>query len=57
MRKMVMTMAARAHGTGDMPVWGESFLKEIPGESISAREQLRGRLMLVTEYIASIQVQ
>jgi hypothetical protein len=40
-----------------MPVWGEAFLKEMPAESLSARERLRGRLMLITEYIAAIQAQ
>lgn len=51
------TKTVRAHGNSDMPVWGEAFLKEMPAESLSARERLRGRLMLITEYIAAIQAQ
>ena len=51
------TKTVRAHGSSDMPVWGESFRREMPGESLSAQERLRGRLMLITEYVASIQLQ
>ncbi len=49
------TETIRAHGKSQMPVWGEAFRKELPPQSISTQERLRGQLMLITEYIASIQ--
>ena len=49
------TTVVRAHGESAMPVWGEVFLpnpKAAPEEQIDAR----GRLLLITEYLRSIQV-
>ncbi len=49
------TKTIRAHGQSEMPVWGEAFRKDLPPQSLSAQERLRGQLMLITEYVASIQ--
>jgi mono/diheme cytochrome c family protein len=50
------THAVRAHGTSAMPVWGEIFL---PNAEAPLREQVeaRGKVMLITEYVRSIQAQ
>jgi mono/diheme cytochrome c family protein len=44
-----------AHGESDMPVWGEVF-QERPGWEIGHRAEVLGKLMVLTEYIRSIQV-
>jgi len=44
----------RAHGDPDMPVWGEVFWAESTAPITRAAE-LRGKLMLITEYLQSIQ--
>ncbi|HXQ22490.1 MAG TPA: c-type cytochrome [Candidatus Acidoferrales bacterium] len=47
------TTSVRAHGDPNMPVWGESFRREVPDANPQARA--RGKLMLITQYIESIQ--
>jgi len=49
------TTAVRAHGDRDMPVWGESFRRELPDASLNRQARMRGRLMLLTEYVESLQ--
>jgi len=46
-----------AHGSAEMPAWGETFQSDDPGSSGSAMEQaaVRGRLMLLTDYLRAIQ--
>jgi len=46
-----------AHGNAEMPAWGQTFQSDEPGSSGSAMEQaaVRGRLMLLTDYLRSIQ--
>jgi mono/diheme cytochrome c family protein len=44
----------RAHGDPDMPVWGEIFAAEVPG-AMNKEAQIRGKVLLITEYLASIQ--
>ncbi len=49
------TTTIRAHGDSDMPVWGESFRHELRDGPPDDQVRVRGRLMLITEYIESIQ--
>ncbi len=42
------------HGDANMPVWGEIFRLE-SGASMERRAHAQGRIMLITEYIRSIQ--
>lgn len=43
-----------AHGMRDMPVWGRTFSEEVlPGET--GQDEVRGRLLLLVEYLRSIQ--
>ncbi len=49
------TATIRAHGDSDMPVWGESFRHELRDGPPDDQIRVRGRLMLITEYIESIQ--
>lgn len=44
----------RAHGDPDMPVWGEIFATEVPG-ALNKEAAIRGKVLLITEYLASIQ--
>jgi mono/diheme cytochrome c family protein len=46
-----------AHGSAEMPAWGETFQSDDPGASGAAMEQavVRGRLMLLTDYLRTIQ--
>jgi mono/diheme cytochrome c family protein len=44
----------RAHGDPNMPVWGE-ILKEEAGASIAKEAVVRGKLVLIVDYLASIQ--
>ncbi len=44
----------RAHGDPDMPVWGEIFASEVPG-AMNKEAMIRGKVLLITEYLASIQ--
>lgn len=49
------TTAVRAHGESAMPVWGEVFLPN-PKAPVEQQIDARGRLLLITEYLRSIQV-
>ena len=49
------TSAVRAHGDPAMPVWGEVFRSDLPS-SMARQAEIRGRIMLITEYVRSIQV-
>jgi mono/diheme cytochrome c family protein len=44
----------RAHGDPDMPVWGEIFGAEAHGE-MTRRAEVQGKLLLIAEYLRSIQ--
>ena len=44
-----------AHGTRQMPVWGEVFTRGIP-DSDSAESVSRGKLLVILEFLKSIQV-
>ncbi len=44
----------RAHGDPDMPVWGEIFASEVVG-SLHKEAAIRGKVLLITEYLESIQ--
>jgi mono/diheme cytochrome c family protein len=48
------TTTVRAHGDADMPVWGELFRSE-PGAGLTKQAQARGKAMLITDYLRSIQ--
>lgn len=44
----------RAHGDPDMPVWGELF-RDNPAWEMTRRAGVRGTLVLITEYLQSVQ--
>jgi mono/diheme cytochrome c family protein len=44
----------RAHGDHDMPVWGELFTEE-EGESPQRYAIARGKVVLITDYVESLQ--
>ena len=44
----------RAHGSRDMPVWGERFSEQVGGGSLG-EEVVRGNLLVLLEYLRSIQ--
>jgi mono/diheme cytochrome c family protein len=44
----------RAHGDPDMPVWGEVFKAEA-GASIAKEAVVRGKVLLIIEYLNTIQ--
>jgi mono/diheme cytochrome c family protein len=48
------TNNVRAHGSPDMPVWGEVW-HEQSGISPNERAETRGKTMLITEYIFTLQ--
>ena len=48
------TRTPRAHGVSDMPVWGEAFAS-VPGWSAERQAEARGKIILITEYLRSIQ--
>jgi len=50
------TASVRAHGDPDMPVWGELF-KEESTVPVARQAEVRGRLMMITDYLRSIQEQ
>jgi len=54
MRAIDGTATLRAHGDPDMPVWGEVW-REQAGATPIAQAEVRGKLMLITEYLRSIQ--
>ena len=43
-----------SHGSKEMPAWGETFQSDI-GQDAMTQAAVRGRLMLLTDYIRSIQ--
>jgi mono/diheme cytochrome c family protein len=43
-----------AHGSREMPVWGERFGERIPEAGVS-EEVVRGRIFVLVEYLKSIQ--
>jgi len=43
-----------AHGSREMPVWGERFADSIPDSGV-AEEVTRGRIAVLVEYLKSIQ--
>jgi hypothetical protein len=45
----------RAHGTREMPVWGERFLAEAGSDGKSAVTQAAGRILSLTFYLEHIQ--
>ncbi|MFQ5665952.1 MAG: c-type cytochrome [Candidatus Binatia bacterium] len=48
------TTTVRAHGDADMPVWGDVFRKEVAAP-IARHATVRSKVMLITEFVASIQ--
>jgi mono/diheme cytochrome c family protein len=46
--------AVTAHGTREMPVWGERFSEAIPDSGVS-EEVARGKIAVLVEYLKSIQ--
>ena len=48
---------AKAHGGSEMPVWGEVFSREelSKGSSLDLQLQATGKIMMITEYLQSIQ--
>ena len=47
-----------AHGSAEMPAWGETFQADVPGTgSAMGQAEVRGRLMLLTDYLRTIQAQ
>jgi mono/diheme cytochrome c family protein len=45
----------RAHGTREMPVWGDRFLAEAGSDGKSALTQAAGRILSLTFYLEHIQ--
>jgi mono/diheme cytochrome c family protein len=45
----------RAHGDPTMPVWGEVFSADAAGSSLGERIEVQGKLMLLTDYLRSVQ--
>jgi len=48
------TKTIRAHGDPDMPVWGEIF-RDQTAASVDRRAAVQGKLLLITDYLRSIQ--
>lgn len=48
------TSDVRAHGDPDMPVWGQVFRDEATWDA-ARRAAIRGKLMVITDYVRSIQ--
>jgi mono/diheme cytochrome c family protein len=44
----------RAHGSRDMPVWGERFSEQVGGGSLG-EEVVRGNLLILIQYLQSLQ--
>jgi mono/diheme cytochrome c family protein len=44
----------RAHGDSDMPVWGDLF-KAQDGMTPNQHAEVRGRVMMITEHLSTIQ--
>jgi mono/diheme cytochrome c family protein len=54
MKQLDGTDNVRAHGAPEAPVWGEVW-KEMPGMTPEHRAETRGKVVMITEYISSIQ--
>jgi hypothetical protein len=52
--KVIDGRSTPAPGDPDMPVWGE-ILRDNPAWEMSRRAGVRGTLVLITEYLRSIQ--
>lgn len=48
------TKTVRAHGDPDMPVWGEVFRQQ-SSVSLTRRVEAQGKLLLIAEYLRTIQ--
>jgi mono/diheme cytochrome c family protein len=48
------TTSVRAHGVSEMPVWGEVF-HAMPDWPLERHIDARGKIVLITEYLRSIQ--
>lgn len=48
------TKTVRAHGSAEMPVWGEIFMREAKS-SAAQQAEVRGKILMITEYLRSIQ--
>jgi mono/diheme cytochrome c family protein len=48
------TMSVRAHGVSEMPVWGEVFRAQ-SAWPVERHIDARGKIVLITEYLRSIQ--
>lgn len=46
--------AVQAHGTREMPIWGERFGEQVPDAGVS-EEVARGKISVVVEYLRAIQ--
>ncbi len=55
-RKIDGRFAVEAHGTREMPVWGERFAADVPDSQV-AESIIRGKLVMLVEYLKSIQVE
>ena len=44
----------RAHGSREMPIWGERFSEQVGGGSLG-EEVVRGNLLILIQYLQSIQ--
>ena len=54
MRFIDGTTDVRAHGNPDMPVWGEVFRESLQ-DSPAQKAEIRGTILLIADYIRSIQ--
>jgi mono/diheme cytochrome c family protein len=50
------TRSVRAHGVSEMPVWGDVFHAQ-PDWDVAHHVDARGKMVLITEYLRSIQAQ
>ena len=48
------TKAIPSHGSKEMPAWGETFQADV-GDGAMEQAAVRGRLMLLTDYLRSLQ--
>jgi mono/diheme cytochrome c family protein len=48
------TNTVRSHGDPSMPVWGEIFRAQAT-DSLGRHAEVRGKVMVITEYVRSIQ--
>ncbi|HSF58711.1 MAG TPA: cytochrome c, partial [Candidatus Binatia bacterium] len=54
-RKIDGQTEVRAHGTREMPIWGDRFRAEAGGDGKSAVTQAAGRILGLTFYLEHIQ--